>query len=132
MANTGKLVYNVEIAAPTTGTYDIFTINDISDAVQDNTVFIVDITSWVTTTSTSFSELSNFNRKQLLLKKVSDTFTIINTDVLYDVKLTSGGAAITWNEAIVGASTNEIKLSATITVAASSTLYRSVKTTIFQ
>lgn len=104
MSNTLTRVYQFK-QEDIIGVNTIGIISDLTSFAVDGSVIIVDILSFAMAYSgglSTFTEFSNFQRRQLTLNCIGGNLTKDNSQVLYDVLNTNGSTSITWIDSATG------------------------------
>lgn len=97
------------------GLSTIITIASLNTLIPSSSgVALVDIFSWAIWTSNPsvLDEFTSFDRRQLLIKKVDGVLSIVNIEIIQEIKVITGGLDIVWSEQL---SSNDLLLQVDVT-----------------
>jgi len=99
-----KRKYQFELEA-VAGYNTVGTISDLLSLSVSNSTILVDIIGYAQAAAgglSGFTEFSNFNVRQLVIKNTGGTLTISNSEQLYIISNISGTTDIIWTDSLSG------------------------------
>lgn len=99
-----KRKYQFELES-VAGYNTVGTISDLLSLSVSNSTILVDIIGYAQAAAgglSGFTEFSNFNVRQLVIKNTGGTLTISNSEQLYIISNTSGTTDIIWTDSLSG------------------------------